>query len=227
MRFCPYAQRAIFAAAAKGIKYDVVNINLTHKPEFIFEKNPEGKVPTIETDDGVVLYESLIVSDYIDEAYSTSSNLHPQSPYQKAMDRLWMQKFTKIDGLDGQLYFNLTLTSEEISARVKQLYVELKVFEDELKRRGTKFFAGTTRPGMLDLMIWPWMERLPCLELIHPEQKSLLKSGRDSLPRLGQWEKDMIGDDAVKESYLSPQIHAQYRKMRRSGGKVDYDFLNH
>lgn len=41
-----------------------------------------------------------------------------------------------------------------------------------------------------------------------------------------QWEKDMINDDAVKESYLSPLIHAEYRQMRRDGRDLDYDFMH-
>ena len=35
-----------------------------------------------------------------------------------------------------------------------------QTFEAELVRRGTPFFFGD-RPGMLDLMIWPWVERFP------------------------------------------------------------------
>jgi len=233
MRYCPYAQRALLAAAAKGIKYDVVNVNLTNKPEFIFEKNPDGKVPTVETNNGLVLYESLIVADYIDEAYKASpsggdasANLTPQDPYQKALDRLWIQKFEKVASLDFQLYFKTGLSSAEIDTIVEQLHQELAIFENELKRRGTKFFAGSAKPGMLDLMIWPWMERIPCLELILEEKKSAFQKGRASLPTLTQWQKDMTEDEAIKPSYCSAEIHAEYRKMKRSGAKLNYDFRN-
>ena len=36
----------------------------------------------------------------------------------------------------------------------------LLVFENELKRRGSTFFGGSSLPGYLDYMIWPWMERI-------------------------------------------------------------------
>jgi glutathione S-transferase len=34
MRFCPYAERTMLVLLAKGIPFDVVNINLKKKPEW-------------------------------------------------------------------------------------------------------------------------------------------------------------------------------------------------
>jgi pyrimidodiazepine synthase len=82
-------------------RYDVVNVNLTHKPEFIFEKNPGGKVPTIEMAKGS-LYESLIVCDFMDEAFPESGpggdngRLNPSDPFLKALDRIWVENFSKV-----------------------------------------------------------------------------------------------------------------------------------
>ena len=45
----------------------------------------------------------------------------------------------------------------------------LKYLENELKKRGTKFFAGNEAPGMLDYMVWPWLERKDCIRILHPE----------------------------------------------------------
>lgn len=40
----------------------------------------------------------------------------------------------------------------------------LATFERELFHRGSPFFGGS-KPGMLDLMIWPWCERAEILKL--------------------------------------------------------------
>lgn len=89
------------------IRHDIVNINLLKRPEFIFLKNPDGKVPIIETNDGKVLYESLVVSYYMDEAYDNNQldksagdsnpvrKLAHTHPYSRASDRLLLEKFTK------------------------------------------------------------------------------------------------------------------------------------
>lgn len=37
-RFCPYAQRTMLTLLAKGVPFDVVNINLKNKPEWFVEK---------------------------------------------------------------------------------------------------------------------------------------------------------------------------------------------
>lgn len=74
-------------------RFDIVNVNLTNKPEWLFEKNAEGKVPVLETNDGKILSESLIVADYIDEAYPSQRKLHPTDPYQKAQNRILLEKY--------------------------------------------------------------------------------------------------------------------------------------
>lgn len=74
---------------------DIVYINLKNKPEWIFDKNPGGKVPTIELSDGRILYESLIVADYLDEAYP-GRGLNPKDPFQKAADRIFIENFGKV-----------------------------------------------------------------------------------------------------------------------------------
>lgn len=74
------------------ISYDVVYINLTHKPEWLVEKNPLSKVPTLEFENGDILYESLIIADYLDEAYPENS-LYPNDPLLKAKDKLLIERF--------------------------------------------------------------------------------------------------------------------------------------
>lgn len=45
----------------------------------------------------------------------------------------------------------------------------LEVFNRELAKRETPFFGGS-KPGMLDLMIWPWCERADVIRIIKGEQ---------------------------------------------------------
>lgn len=43
MRYCPFAQRTILALNAKQIDYEVVNIDLIQKPEWLPRKSPLGE----------------------------------------------------------------------------------------------------------------------------------------------------------------------------------------
>ncbi|KAG8235616.1 hypothetical protein J437_LFUL014874 [Ladona fulva] len=91
MHFCPYAQRCRLVLDAKKIPYDIVNINLTEKPEWLLEKSPLGKVPALEID-GQTIYESLIVSDFLDEKFPQRPLL-PKDPMQKAKDKILVEQF--------------------------------------------------------------------------------------------------------------------------------------
>jgi len=80
-----------------------VNVNLSEKPEWFFTTlNPRGLVPALEFDDGKLLAESLIVSDYLDEIGDSAKVLHPKDPFQKAKDKLLVERFNMV-----QFYFYL------------------------------------------------------------------------------------------------------------------------
>lgn len=70
-------------------------INLATKPDWYLEKSPLGKVPCIEFSNGDVLYESLIISDYLNEAYP-EANLYPDDPLLKAKDKLLIETFNGV-----------------------------------------------------------------------------------------------------------------------------------
>jgi len=211
MRFCPYAQRAHLVLDAKKIPHDVVNIKLSDKPEWYFERNPIGKVPAIETESGDCLYESLIIADYLDEKYPERP-LQPKDPMQKAKDRILVEHFSKVT---ANLYKILIGTDCTCDAIV----TDLDLFEKELTVRATRFFGGDL-PGMLDYMIWPWFEKIDALGNIAPECVLLT----DRFKKLNEWKEAMKEDDAVKITYLKPEIHAEFINSIRTGN-TNYDIL--
>ena len=52
-------QRARLVLAAKGVKYNCINIDLNNKPDWFFDLNPYGEVPVV-IHNGNHVYESLI-----------------------------------------------------------------------------------------------------------------------------------------------------------------------
>ncbi|XP_046563826.1 glutathione S-transferase omega-1-like [Haliotis rubra] len=93
MRSCPYAERTRLVLHHKNIEHEVVNIDLLQKPSWFWDRNPKGAVPIFELDDKVI-YESLICSDYVDEAYP-NNKLTPSDPYRRAQDRIIVELFSK------------------------------------------------------------------------------------------------------------------------------------
>lgn len=78
-----------------AFRYDVVYVNLTHKPDWLIEKSPLNKVPCIELEGGETLYESLIIADYLNDAYP-QNKLYPSNPLAKAKDKLLIDRFNTV-----------------------------------------------------------------------------------------------------------------------------------
>lgn len=162
MRFCPYAQRVHLVLDAKNIPYHTIYINLTEKPEWLTQKSPLGKVPALEIPGQTEpLIESLIIADYLDEKYP-DVKLHDADPLQKARDSILVERFNAVT---VALYKIVTFTADNMSLAVKDVVNGLQLYEDELRKRGTKYFGGK-KPGMLDYMIWPWCERSNVIPLL-------------------------------------------------------------
>lgn len=223
MRFCPYAHRAVLVAIAKNVPHDVVNVNLKTKPEWLFQLNPLGKVPTLQLNSKEVLYESLILADYLDEAYP-GRQLQASDPKQKAFDRLLVENFGKVQVHFYKLVY-AGANEEEVKAHIEGIRVSLAPFEKELEKRGTTYFGGNDAPGMPDYMIWPWIERLPVVKLYHPALSDY-ESAKKENPRLENWRQVMKEDPAVKAFYLTPEQHKRFIDTHVGGGVPDYDCLD-
>lgn len=137
-------------------------MNLTTKPEFLFEHSPPGTVPAVQlpAEKNQSLHESLVIAEYLDTKFPQRP-LYPKCPMAKALDQLLIKKF---DGVISAMYKVFVHSSPEPGAIV-DIAVRLDDFEVELTRRGTQFFHGDI-PGMVDYMIWPWCERADMLGVL-------------------------------------------------------------
>ena len=98
---CPYAARVRIVLAEKGLGYDAVEIDLDDRPAWLYEKNPLGRVPVYEEDEGLVLPESRVIMEYLEERYPDPA-LRPDDPAERALGRLWLERFE--DRLGGAYY---------------------------------------------------------------------------------------------------------------------------
>uniref|UniRef100_A0A8D8UH50 Pyrimidodiazepine synthase n=1 Tax=Cacopsylla melanoneura TaxID=428564 RepID=A0A8D8UH50_9HEMI len=213
MRFCPYAQRVHLILLAKQVPHDPVFINLTEKPEWYVSSVPTAKVPALKTE-GSILYESLVISDYLDEKYD-GKKLIASSPLQRALDRIFLETFGKLGGP-----FYKCIMGEGVNAvTFAEVLTALEPLESELAARGTPYLAGSS-PGMVDYMIWPWIERLPVLAQIGGAEFVL---PQDKCAQIIKYSNLMKEDPAVKEYFLTPEQHAEHVKRRREGLLTAYD----
>jgi glutathione S-transferase len=84
---CPYAARARIVLAEKGLEFETVEIDLSDRPAWLYEKNPAGRVPVIEEDGGDPLPESAVIMEFLEERYPEPALL-PADPADRAFVRL-------------------------------------------------------------------------------------------------------------------------------------------
>ncbi|KAL4625032.1 glutathione S-transferase omega-1 [Arapaima gigas] len=210
MRFCPFAQRARLVLNAKGVRYDVININLKNKPNWFLEKNPLGTVPVLENDCGQLICESPIVCEYLDELYS-EKKLYPTDPFEKAQQKMLLEEFSKVVPFFYKVPTGKS-KGENTAAVEQELKEKLEKLNKILVDKKTKFFGGNI-VTMIDYFIWPWFERLDGYGV---------RQCLDGAPQLQQWMQNMLEDPIIKATMFDGKTHKAFLQSYFDG-KPDYD----
>jgi glutathione S-transferase len=145
---CPYAARARIVLAEKGLEVETVEIDLSDRPAWLYEKNPAGRVPVIEEDGGDPLPESVVIMEFLEERYPEPALL-PADPADRAAVRLLI--FRDKDLTDP--YY--ALRRGEDGAR-EELAAVVTRFDAMLAERP---YLGGVDYGLADIALVPWLLR--------------------------------------------------------------------
>jgi glutathione S-transferase len=145
---CPYVARVRILLAEKGIEYDAVEVDLSDRPAWLYEKNPTGRVPVIEEDEGPPLPESAVIMEFLEERYPEPPLL-PSDPADRAAVRLLILRDRE---LTGPYY---ALRRGEGGAR-EELDEALGRFDAMLAERP---YLGGAEYGLADIAFVPWFLR--------------------------------------------------------------------
>lgn len=100
---CPFVQRSVIVLNEKDVPYEIDYIDLGNKPDWFLAISPTGKVPVVQTPDGVNLFESAVINEYLDEMHEP--RLLPAAPLDRAQDRMWRDFMADLYGPTFMLYF--------------------------------------------------------------------------------------------------------------------------
>lgn len=187
----PNCQRVKVVLAEKNLAYDTVPIDLRKQeqktPEYL-KLNPYGKVPVL-TDDSTVLYESLIINEYLDEKYPNPP-LMPKDPASRAKARILVDYgMAHFDSAYQKLRMELMKDAKEQSQPVidgakSDLKKLLQRFEDEIGEQ--PYLIGDF--SLVDADLIPRFARLEGFGVL-PDP---------ALPRLGKYMERMKARPSVK-----------------------------
>jgi glutathione S-transferase len=163
---CPYVARVRIVLAEKGIEVETVEIDLSDRPDWFYEKNPTGRVPVIEEDGGDPLPESAVIMEFLEERYPQPPLL-PVDPADRAVVRLLIFR----DGDLTSSYY--ALRREEDGAREK-FDVTLGRFDAQL---GERPYLSGAEYGLADIALVPWFLRA----------RDMLGVEFDGFPALTDW----------------------------------------
>jgi Glutathione S-transferase len=153
---CPFSQRCRFVLFEKGMDFEIRDIDLYNKPEDIAVMNPYGQVPILVERD-LVLYESNIINEYIDERFP-HPQLMPADPVMRARTRLFLYNFEK------ELFVHVSVLEQRGDVDSKAQEAARSAIRDRLAQLApvlvkNKFMLGEEF-SMLDVAIAPLLWRL-------------------------------------------------------------------
>nr|XP_021495906.1 glutathione S-transferase omega-2 [Meriones unguiculatus] len=212
MRFCPYSHRARLVLKAKGIRHEVVNINLKNKPEWYYTKHPFGQIPVLENSQCQLIYESVIACEYLDDVYP-GRKLFPYDPYERARQKMLLELFCKVPHLTKECLVS-TRCGRECSDLKVILRQEFCNLEEILEYQNTPFFGGDCI-SMIDYLFWPWFERLDVYGLADCVSHT---------PMLRLWIATMKQDPAVSALLIDKNTFLGFLNLYFQNNPTAFDF---
>lgn len=186
---CPYVQRSVITLNYKKVPFEVAYIDLQNKPDWFLAMSPLGKVPVLQVNDDVVLFESAVINEYIDEI--TPPSLLAADPLKKAQQRAWIEYGSVLIGLFAQAFY-YPIEPQEANQKIANLFDKLRYIENRLPNGD--FFMGD-QFSLVDTSFAPVLTRI-ALFADHP----LIAPHYDKLAKIQHWTKALLQMDAIQNS---------------------------
>nr|QDM54632.1 glutathione S-transferase 2 [Pteris vittata] len=195
--FSMFGMRVLVALKLKGVEYEYYEEDLQNKSKLLLESNPIHKKIPVLIHDGKPVCESLIIVQYIDEAWPSSDKpILPIDPYKRAIARFWA------DYVDKKMYeagsrIIKSPAGEEREQAKKDFIEVLQTLDGALREvsDGGPYFGGQ-EIGFVDVALAPflcWFEAYETLGEFKIWDAS-------KCPHLHKWADTVLDHPSVKEA---------------------------
>ncbi|KAK7317550.1 hypothetical protein RJT34_01889 [Clitoria ternatea] len=190
----PFVMRARIALNIKSVEYEFLEEKLESKSQLLLQSNPiYKKIPVLIHRDKPI-NESLIIVQYVDETWSSTSPILPPHPYDRAIARFWVAY------IDEKWYPTMrSIRGAQVEDEKKRLIEEVReglvLLEDVFKEcsKGKAFFGGD-QIGFLDIALGGFLGWIRVIEI----SNGVKFLDRSNTPGLLKWAESFCAHAAVK-----------------------------
>ncbi|GAA5940403.1 glutathione S-transferase family protein [Sporobolomyces koalae] len=218
--FCPFVQRVWIALEERNIPYQYNEINPYKKEEHFLAINPKGLVPALEHD-GKALYESLVLLEYLEDAYS-ENRLRSADAIENGRVRL---AASQVSNVLVPAFYKL-LQAQDLQTQHEAKEALVKAFKDVEQAWFVKEgdWARGSEFGLLDVVIAPWIVRLDIL--VEHRNFEIRELGPDlaryvdkilARPSVQDTTSDKEAYKSVYQRYLDNTAESEVAKATRKG----------
>jgi len=209
----PYGMRVLIGLEEKGVKYEYQEEIFGSESDLLLQMNPVHKNIPVLIHNGKPVCESLIILEYIDEAWTRSNPLLPSDPYDRARARFWAE-FIEKKFYDDAAVRILRCTGEAHEEGKRNMLEYLGLLEGALKELsgGNKPYFGGNQFGFMDIAFIPFVSWFHAWETV-----GNWKIPFDTqFPRLHEWMNTCMERESVKKILPHPdkvkELALQLRK---------------
>lgn len=200
-----FGMRVLIGLEEKGVTYEYQEENLDSKSDLLLQMNPVHKQVPVLIHNGRPVSESLIILEYIEEAWPNTNPLMPSNPYDRALARFWADFLNK-KFFEDAFYGILKCTGEAQEEGKRHMLQYLGLLDGELSAGGSKPYFGGDQFGFVDIVCIPYACWFHALETLG-KWKIPWES---EFPKLQQWMKTCMERESVNKILPDPQKVLEY-----------------
>ncbi|XP_050237123.1 glutathione S-transferase U17-like [Mercurialis annua] len=204
----PYVMRPRIALNMKSVDYEFLQETFGSKSELLLKSNPVHKKIPVLIHDGKSVCESLIIVEYIDDAWSSAPKILPTDPYDRATARFWG---AYIDDKWWPSLRGLASGDAEAKEKAKEQIVEGLVLLEEVYQKTSKgkAFFGEDEIGYLDIAFGCYLGWLRATE----EMSEVKLLDEAKTPGLVKWADAFASHPAVKDVLPETDKLVEFAKL--------------
>uniref|UniRef100_A0A1D1XK32 Glutathione S-transferase n=1 Tax=Anthurium amnicola TaxID=1678845 RepID=A0A1D1XK32_9ARAE len=213
----PFVMRPRIALNLKKVGYEYVEETMNPKSELLLKSNPVYKKIPVLLHNGNPVCESLIIVQYVDEAWSSSDHpILPADPYDRALARFWAA-YIDDKWSPGFVMMAKAQTDEERAASAEQVFAGLQLLEGAFGTcsKGKPFFGGEA-VGYLDMALGCFLGLIRTVEQMSGTK--ILDEAKT--PQLAAWADRFCADEAVKEVMPETEKLVKFAKSMQASWKA-------